>query len=1194
MSKKIQKIVSITASVTTIAWMSGIAMLAPLAVNAAVAGIAEGALIKTAASPDVYIVKYVGAKQFKRLILSPSVFNSYKHLSWNNIKTVSQATMDSFVVSQLVRAEGDPKVYQLADVPNSDEGGKHWVNMTADAFTACTATNAAFDWDSVYQINTVDRDSYMPSTDDTTCTLAAPGVPSTGGALSVALAPDTPPAGLAPKLAARVPFTKINFTAGPSGATITGLTVQRTGLAVDAVISSVVLIDTTDNTQIGLSQTLNANHQAVFTETITIPANTTKGIMIAANMPSGTSYAGEAAVLSLVAVTTTSSLSGTLPIAGNYQTINATLSLGTATVTVGSLDPLTAATKEVGTTNYVFSAIKVSADSTEDLSVQSIRWNQSGSAASTDLANVRVVVNGVDYATTVSSDGKYYSVKFASGITIAKGLNKEFTLKGDILNGSNRTIAFDVYKTTDLVVQGQTYGYYLTPSFTSNGITHSSANATAISATTSPYFNGAHVTIGTGSLRIDKNTALAPAANVAKGTTGALLGAFDFVVQGEPINVTSMIMTIDMTQQTSNVGSSSDITSITLTKSDGTVIAGPVNGVDTGSTGGDGTATFSGTITLPVGTTNVLVKGNLNTDFTANDTIQMKFAVSTTNVVATGATTGNAITATPDSATVSANLMTVKGGALTVTVSGTPVSQPVVRGINGYTFTNFIFDASASGEDIRVTALKLRNTYSGTLAADQSNMALYDGTAALTTGSNVKNPTGDSPEDYTFTLDNPLVVAKNSQKIVSLKGNILGNATAGTTKWGLQTTETGTSYVTATGVSTGNAISVTTTVNLGPTMTVTTGGQYSVALDASTPAGKLIPANTTGNVMTVLKMKATSEDINIKKMSFFLANSSSTPNDIAQITVWDGSTLVASKLDPFAGLTAGTNATTTLDIMTNTDGSSALKLLSGVEKVVTVKADINPITQDSTIAHAGDNLIVQYDGSTSSTYNYGVGLSSGATITNYSPITTAQSAAYIYKSVPTVALASLPTTALVGGTQTLSKFTVAADAKGDIDLYKFTFKIATSGTVLVDNLTLTDETTGTILYASSTSFTTSAFASGIVDIVLLASPGTIGGTVTTRTVAAGTSKIFSLKATLSSVPSTTASISCQLEGDTAIPTARNNALQAATVVESDTNNDFIWSDFSASSHTKSTSDWTNGYLVAGLPTTNLDAQIISK
>jgi len=115
--------------------------------------IPEGAIIRAVGDIDVYIVKYVGAKKFKRLILSPSVFNSYQHLKWSDIKNIDKSVIDLFTTSELVRAVGDPKVYKL--YPSGDTGEKRWIK------TAGTFNNMGFDWDAIYEINQVDRDSYI-------------------------------------------------------------------------------------------------------------------------------------------------------------------------------------------------------------------------------------------------------------------------------------------------------------------------------------------------------------------------------------------------------------------------------------------------------------------------------------------------------------------------------------------------------------------------------------------------------------------------------------------------------------------------------------------------------------------------------------------------------------------------------------------------------------------------------------------------------------------------------------------------------------------------------------------------------------------------------------------------------------------------------------------------------------------------
>jgi len=1186
MSKKLQKVISVTTSVTTILWLSGIAALAPMAAMAAT--INEGDTIRVANTFDVYIAKYVGAEKFKRLILNPAVFNSYKHLSWGAVKTVTQAEMDAFTTSDLVRALNDTKVYKL--IPNGDEGSKQWVNMTAEAFTA-----AGYNWNSIYVINDVDRDNYTVGSDITGGTSVSPSTsatPGPAGTLTVSLASDTPAAGVAPGAAARVPYTKVNLTAGADPVTVTGFTVQRTGLAEDAAFSSVTVIDNATNLIVGLSQTLNANHQATVTDTITIPANTTKSYTLSGNMTTKilmASYAGELASLSLVAITTTATVSGTLPITGNAQTLNSSLTIDVPSMTVGSLNPATS-TQQVGAANFVFSSIKVTAGSTEDEVVYSIKWNQAGSAASSDLGSIVVSDGTTNYNTTVSTDGKYYTASFGtSGITIAKGLNKEFTIKGNIVSGSARTVSFDIYKKTDIAVKGALYGYYMTPANGDSSTAYFNDNA-------SPFFNGNNVTIGTGSLRIDKSSSGAPAANVTKGATGVLLGSFDFVVLGEAVNVATMI--VDFTQ--TGTGSTTNITNVTLSKADGAILSGPVNGATTAN--GTGTASFSGTVTFPVGTTQVLVKGNLSASaFANNDTIIVGFTTPASRISsATGSVTGNSITATP-AANVTGNMMTVKSGALTVSVSGTPVTQTVIKGITGFIFANYLFDASASGEDLRVTAVTLQDTAgAGALGSELSNLVLYDGNTALNTGTNVVNtPSLSGATAISFTLDNALVIPKGTIKTIALKGNIAGNATAAadnTHTWGLLS---GTSSATATGVSTSQSVSATVTSGSGGTMTIASSGQWSAALDSSTPVGKLMAANTTGNVMTVLRFKATAEPINITKLRLSLTNSSSTGIDLTQVYIYDSSILLGQGV--FANAVGGTpSASSTFTL------STPLQLGVNQEKLITIKADIAPIYTTNTVATAGHKIAINFYGSTLTTENLGVGQSSGQNIANYSSANapTAQTAAVIYRSVPTVAAVALPNTTLSNSTMAIAKFSVTADAKGDIDLYKVTFKFGTtsgsSGNLAVASLRMVDVTSSAEVTMHSTT-TLYADVSPYFEFYIN-TDGVYGLATTTRTISAGTTRTFEIRGNVTGV-STGAVLTSQLEGDAiavvAAPTL-SGGMWTTTVVDADASNDFIWSDWSQSAQSAvlpsqlAATDYTNGYLVSGLPSSNLSVQTLSK
>lgn len=119
--------------------------------------IPDGALIRSTGDLDVYIVKYAGAKKYKRLILSPHVFASYRHLRWEDIREVSPAVRDAFVTSSLVRATGDSRVWSLYAWPfdGGDAGIKSWIP------THYWFTIHGLDWDAIYEINAIDRDAYQ-------------------------------------------------------------------------------------------------------------------------------------------------------------------------------------------------------------------------------------------------------------------------------------------------------------------------------------------------------------------------------------------------------------------------------------------------------------------------------------------------------------------------------------------------------------------------------------------------------------------------------------------------------------------------------------------------------------------------------------------------------------------------------------------------------------------------------------------------------------------------------------------------------------------------------------------------------------------------------------------------------------------------------------------------------------------------
>ena len=104
---------------------------------------------------------------------------------------------------------------------------------------------------------------------------------------------------------------------------------------------------------------------------------------------------------------------------------------------------------------------------------------------------------------------------------------------------------------------------------------------------------------------------------------------------------------------------------------------------------------------------------------------------------------------------------------------------------------------------------------------------------------------------------------------------------------------------------------------------------------------------------------------------------------------------------------------------------------------------------------------------------------------------------------------------------------------------------------------------------------------------------------TTYKIPAGEDRWFVLRATIATVEAAagTETLTVQLDGDAAFPARAippNTVMHNATTTDADTNDDFIWSPNSTTtSNARADLDFTNGYGLVGLPSTNMDAETLT-
>jgi hypothetical protein len=971
--------------------------------------------------------------------------------------------------------------------------------------------------------------------------VVTPGLP-TGGSL-VVMAGSQPSNSLAPESAARLPFTTFSIQAGSSDVTVNSVTVERVGLGIDANFAGIVLLKS-DGTQIGIAKTLNSNHQAMVGEAYVVKAGTTETFTVAGNM-TGTldNYAGQVVGLNVVAVNTSATVTGSLPIMGAQHTINATLTLGEVTPSRGATDPNSSVSKEVGTTNYTFSSVKVEAGSQEQVRLWSIRFNQSGSASKSDLSNVMVYVDGTGYPTTVSSDGKYYSASFPGGLLIDKGLSKEVAIKGDIVGGSNRTVAFDLYKNTDLYVSGVTYGYGITPKSTGAGF-----------AVTTPWYDASVVSITGGSASTISQSNTVAAQNIAVLVSDQPLGGFEAKIRGEAITVGQMVFNI-----TAAGDEAENITNVKLVDKNGAVLAGPVDAVSTATNSAYGTVTFTDSVRLPVGDTTLRLVGRLGSTFVSGDTVQASTTPSSQWTTVTGESTGDTVSLSSFSSAIQGNLMTVKSGALAMSVSSQPSARQVIAGAQNFEFARYVLDAGQSGEDVRLANFKALLALSTVTASQLSNCGLYDGSTNLTDGTNVTLAAGDN----TFTFNNGgFVVPKGTSKTLSMKCSLSAGATSGTVTWGL--TDNSGTYTAATGVTSGLTIVESMTAAAGQAMTAATTGTYTVTNDSSV-LYKVAQAGTSGVELAKLRFTAgASEALDLKQIALVLGNAaSSSPADLVgeRVTLWNGSTQIGYA--QFGGANP--------DHATSTLLSPAPRIAAGESLVITVKGDLS--AQNINEGTPGAFIAVNYNGDNNGVNgNYGTGADSQSTVSGGTAGTVSTNGMRIFRTVPTVAVTSNGGTLSAGGD--LYKFTVTNSNNRDVVFYKFSFSVATSG----------GATNGFILYGDGVAFNNST--STVNNETVLNIVGT--GTSQAQIVPANSTKTYILKAsTAVDTASVSESISLALLADTSFPSMAN-LMGTATALFPGTTNKIVWSPFStttaeATAATLSNLDWTNGYGMPGFP-----------
>ncbi len=292
-------------------------------------------------------------------------------------------------------------------------------------------------------------------------------------------------------------FTKVKLEAQGKDITIKGLTIMQTGFAKDAVFSYLGIAE--DKAYVNAPHS-DHTYFLKLKKPMVIKQGESKDITLYGAMALDLSgHDGELARLSLTGIDADAPLQGSLPIAGTFQTVNASYTIAYLTGTRGSVDPATNKHITLNSPGVIFSGVRFDLTGAEPITLNSLAWRQGGSASIGDISNLKTVVvyKGQTHEFTAvprEGDVRFYDSNFGDvGIRIDRGDSFDVSIKGDVGIGVNRTIDFNIDSNSDLVATGVNSSATIAPQ--GADVSGSTAAEGQTSDRSYPYYNGYQHTI---------------------------------------------------------------------------------------------------------------------------------------------------------------------------------------------------------------------------------------------------------------------------------------------------------------------------------------------------------------------------------------------------------------------------------------------------------------------------------------------------------------------------------------------------------------------------------------------------------------------------------------------------------------------------------------------------------------------------
>ncbi len=996
-----------------------------------------------------------------------------------------------------------------------------------------------------------------------------PGGPITGNGLKVMLASDSPNGTALVQGQASAELAKFTFQ-NPTGSAVnvTNISFKRFGVSNDATMTNVYLYNgaarLTDSASVSSGAFSFNNPTGLFS----VPAG--GWITVSVRSDIDASAAGQQIGVQLVSVAATGTLdsSVSLPIMGGLQAVSAA-TLANVDLAITSSPSATAVDPQADYTVWQ-NTVTVG---TRAVMFKALALRQIGSAQAGDITNYRLYVDGNRVGNAVAAKDANDIITFdlsASPLRLETG-GRVIKVVADIVSGASRTFQLSLRYAGDAIFIDTDLNQPILVRGNGSSIT------AAFAAHTAPA-TAATINSVTQSAPSISRSADSPTANVSVGASNVKWASFKIIANGEPVKI-------------DNLNVSADTSASALGLDNGKVF---LNGVQVGSTkdlaeyGGTTTNfTFGSSFIVPLGQTAVVdiygdAKTGTSVNLANNETVKIYLGVGASN--AQGQISVAAINVPASELT--GNQITVSSAALTATKASYYGNQTIIAGaIQAKIGALTLSTGSTEGANVNTIEIGFASAVGSTLTnltlKNHDTGAMY-GTAKSTVGtSNGFTGSVDIPASGTVTFD--------------VYADVKTGANIGAIPATTVTTNT-----TGTGAITGTSVSV---AALGvPTLqTMTVGAATLTVTDntGSTPDSTNVIAGSQSVKAGVFRFTTQYSQYTIDKLEVIIPSNQAT--SVANVTIkyLDVNGAQKTATQSLALPTTKTFATATftgLSFFIPQDNSRDLEVDVSVPTVSSGATSGRGITVGLS-ANEGFNA-------TDSSGTADTSLTASANL--FSNDTGGKGVFYVRKSIASVAAGPAPSSTLgIGTDQVLGRFTVTADAAGDVDWGQVIFSITKSAAITLgatSTVALWDITGGATNVLGTFATTTSAAqaqCATVCDTFGVATPSSTGGSLhfrpnTAQTVPMGTTRTYELRGTVGgTLTSGVYNVNVSLGNPSTTATANNTFLTLAGTYGTSGNASFVWSDWAsptahaadAGSLAGSATDWTNDFLVKTLPVT---------